>query len=86
MLVQTYRYTHNIYILIVNAKVKLIKYKQTNEIKNPYMINGNSFQLRFYVLLTSCNPLSIYIYEEGIAFFKIKKSDEDLPNDSKNQN
>jgi tubulin polyglutamylase TTLL6/13 len=41
------------------------------------MINGKSFQLRFYVLLTSCNPLSIYIYEEGIAFFKIKKSDEE---------
>ncbi|KRZ96577.1 Tubulin polyglutamylase ttll-4 [Trichinella sp. T8] len=53
-------------------------------IRNPYLINGYKFDLRFYVLVTSFHPLRIYLYNEGIVRFagcKYDDSEESLKND-----
>ena len=38
-------------------------------IDNPFLIKGLKFDLRLYVLMTSIDPLKIFIYEDGLVRF-----------------
>ncbi|XP_039766233.1 neugrin isoform X2 [Ornithorhynchus anatinus] len=38
-------------------------------ISKPFLVDGFKFDLRVYVLITSCDPLRIFVYEEGLARF-----------------
>ncbi|CAG9765622.1 unnamed protein product [Ceutorhynchus assimilis] len=44
-------------------------------ISNPFLILGHKCDLRLYVVVTSFDPLNIYIYEEGLVRFATVKYD-----------
>lgn len=40
---------------------------------NPFLLSGFKFDFRFYLLISDLKPLTLYIFEEGIARFCTKK-------------
>jgi len=33
----------------------------------PFLVDGFKFDLRIFVLITSCDPLRIYVYNDGLV-------------------
>lgn len=38
-------------------------------IKNPLLVDKKKFDIRFYIVITSVEPLIAFLYEEGIVRF-----------------
>lgn len=45
-------------------------------VTRPFLIDGYKFDLRIYTLITSCDPMRIYIYEEGLVRFATSRYKE----------
>ncbi|XP_050532720.1 tubulin monoglutamylase TTLL4-like isoform X2 [Daktulosphaira vitifoliae] len=59
----------------IPKKIPLVVQKY---IDNPYLINDTKFDLRLYILITSINPLRIYLYDNGLVRFASVKYSSDL--------
>ena len=45
------------------------RYLVQEYIEHPHLINGLKYDLRVYIMVSSFNPLRVYIHEEGLVRF-----------------
>ena len=64
--------TNNISDIDVDQNIVVSRY-----ITNPFLINSHKFDLRIYVVITSFDPLRIYMYKDGLARFASEKYSHD---------
>lgn len=50
----------------------------------PLLIDGYKFDMRIYTLITSCDPLRIYVFNEGIARFATQRYNSPSGENSQN--
>lgn len=63
-------------IYIVNDATKVHTHESlvvSRYIDNPLLLFGHKFDLRIYVVVTSYDPLRIYVYREGLVRFASEK-------------
>lgn len=48
-------------------------------ISNPFLINSHKFDLRIYIIITSVDPLRVYMFKEGLARFASEKYNHNNP-------
>ena len=67
-------------IKIINSTQKISKKEGmlvSKYISNPHLLNGLKYDLRVYVLVTSYNPLRVYMYNDGLVRFATEKYSND---------
>lgn len=64
----------NIRVLSKKSKVKREEeYIISEYIANPHLIDGFKYDLRIYVLVTSYDPLRVYLFDDGLGRFATEK-------------
>ena len=49
-------------------------------VNKPFLIDGLKFDLRVYVLITSCDPLRVFVFRDGLV--RLATEPYQVPNDS----
>ena len=65
-------------------KIPLASAVVQSYIKNPLLVDGFKFDLRLYVVVTSCDPLRVYLFKEGLVRICTEKFE--IPNSGNLQN
>ncbi len=63
-------------IKVINKSSKVPKtdgYLASKYVAHPHLINGFKYDLRVYVLVSSYDPLRIYVYNDGLVRFATEK-------------
>nr|XP_033341980.1 tubulin polyglutamylase TTLL13 isoform X5 [Megalopta genalis] len=53
-------------------------------VARPFLIDGYKFDLRIYALITSCDPLRVYVYNDGLARFATSRYKEPTGHNTSN--
>jgi hypothetical protein len=75
-------------IYIVNDPKQIVRSEPcvvSRYIDNPLILFGHKFDLRIYVVVTSFDPLRIYVYREGLVRFASEKYSNDVFQDEKSK-
>ena len=51
-------------------------------VSKPFLIDGFKFDLRIYILISSCDPLRIFVYKDGLARFATVQYNEPSNNNT----